>query len=130
MVWRDGVPVALLDFDQAAPGARIDDVAFMAWAFVLAGRDDDGLVGTRVRARRLRVICDAYGLRDRDGLLAAIREQQVATKDLVGSTARLDRNKRSPEDVRTAVGFIEAEIEWLDRHADDLRAALVGETGV
>jgi hypothetical protein len=124
VVWRDGVPVALLDFDHAAPGSRIDDIAFMSWAFVLAGRDDDGFVGTKVRARRLRVICDAYGLDDRDGLLGEIRAQQVVTKELVLTTARLSRNKRSPDEVRTAVEFIGAEIEWIDRHADRLASCL------
>ena len=124
MVWRDGTPIALLDFDQAGPGDRIDDVAYMGWTFVLAGRDEDGMVGTRLRARRLRLLCDAYGLHDRDRLLDAIRRQQHATKAVVLATAKLARNKRSPADVRTAIGFIDAEIAWLRQHAQLLAAEL------
>jgi hypothetical protein len=124
VVWRDGSPVALLDFDQAEPGARIDDVAYMCWAFVLAGRDDDGLAGTRLRARRLRLVCDAYGVHDRKRLLGAIRGQQVATRALVVATSALARNKRSAADVQTTVRFIDAEIEWLRGHSAQLGTAL------
>ena len=100
VVWRNGTPVALLDFDQAGPGDRIDDIAYMRWTFVLAGQDHHGLVGTRLRARRLRLVCDACGLRDCDGLLDAIGRQQVATKALVLTTSELPRDKRSPSLVR------------------------------
>jgi hypothetical protein len=126
VVWRDGCPIALLDFDQAEPGSRIDDVAYMCWTFVLAGRDDDGFVGTRLRARRLRLVCDAYGLHDRNGFLDAIRRQQLATKALVVATSRLARNKRSPAEVRTTVRLMDAEIEWLEQHSDQLVAELTG----
>jgi aminoglycoside phosphotransferase (APT) family kinase protein len=125
VVWRDGSPIALLDFDQSEPGARIDDVAYMCWTFVLAGRDDEGLVGTRLRARRLRLLCDAYGLHQRNGILDVISRQQIATKALVVASSAQERNKRSPGDVRATAQFIDAEIDWLQEHAVQLAAELV-----
>ncbi len=65
IVFRDGVAVALLDFDFAAPGRRAHDVA--AFARMCVPVDDDegaGLLGWRPtdRPHRLAVIADAYGL--------------------------------------------------------------------
>ncbi len=69
VVFRDGVAVALLDFDFAAPGRRGWDVA--AFARMCVPVDDD-LSAANLgwhrsdRPHRLRVVCDAYGL-DRAG---------------------------------------------------------------
>ena len=65
VVFRDGRAVALLDFDFAAPGRRTFDVA--AFARMCVPIDDD-VNSTRLgwhrsdRPRRLRLVCDAYGL--------------------------------------------------------------------
>jgi aminoglycoside phosphotransferase (APT) family kinase protein len=65
VVFRDGRAVAFLDFDFAAPGRRTFDVA--ACARYCVPVDDDvnaARLGWRAsdRARRLRLLCDTYGL--------------------------------------------------------------------
>ncbi|MGW5160943.1 phosphotransferase enzyme family protein [Nonomuraea wenchangensis] len=62
-VFRDGRPVAFIDFDTAHPGPRVWDVAYAAYRFVplsdplqMDGPPVDG------QARRLRLFADAYGL--------------------------------------------------------------------
>jgi hypothetical protein len=73
VVFRDGVAVALLDFDFAAPGRTIYDLANMARMCVPV---DDDFDAARLgwapadRPRRLRLIADTYGLdRTERGLL-------------------------------------------------------------
>jgi Phosphotransferase enzyme family len=78
VVYRDGQAVALLDFDYAAPGRRVYDLAQLAKmccpldhpanaAFVGLGELDP--------VARLRLIADAYGLGpDRRGFLDAIND--------------------------------------------------------
>jgi aminoglycoside phosphotransferase (APT) family kinase protein len=72
-VYRDRVPIALIDCDAAAPGPRAWDLAYAAAAFVpLTGPDDafnsakPGWSGapTNVahRAARLRSLLDGYGM--------------------------------------------------------------------
>ena len=60
-VYRDSpagpLPVAFLDWDLAAPGRRIEDVAFAAWHWAPLGPDADPVE----LGRRCRVLCDAYG---------------------------------------------------------------------
>jgi len=77
VVFRGGVAVALLDFEFAAPGRPVYDLAHLARLCVPVENDfDQARLGWRPadRPERLRVVADAYGL-DRDGrgeLLSAI----------------------------------------------------------
>lgn len=65
VVYRDGTAIALLDFDFAAPGRRVHDVASMARMCVPVETDEDaartGRAGLDPFAR-LRVVADGYGL--------------------------------------------------------------------
>lgn len=74
-VFRDGRPVAFIDFDFAAPGHPLEDVGYMAWAWCISSRPDRGPAAEQ--ARQVRTLADAYGLSptDRDRLPAAIRER-------------------------------------------------------
>ncbi len=68
-VYRDGVPVAFIDWDSAEPVEPVADLAAAAWAFVplappaqLAQAGFDPLPDL---PERLRLFVDAYGLTDR-----------------------------------------------------------------
>jgi hypothetical protein len=77
VVFRDGIAVALLDFEFAAPGRPVYDLAHLARLCVpIDDEVDQARLGWRPadRPARLRLVADAYGL-DRDGrteLLAAM----------------------------------------------------------
>jgi aminoglycoside phosphotransferase (APT) family kinase protein len=65
VVFRDGIAVALIDFEFAAPGRPIYDVAQLARLCVPIEDDfDQDRIGWRPadRAARLRLVADAYGL--------------------------------------------------------------------
>jgi hypothetical protein len=64
--WR---PVAFIDWDLAAPGERTHDIAHVCWQYLELG---PGVADVRRTARRIRLICDAYGLDERDGLLDTV----------------------------------------------------------
>jgi hypothetical protein len=72
-VYRDygtgHLPVAFIDWDLAAPGRRIHDVAHMCWQFPGLGPD---VTEAAEAARQMRLICDAYGLADRGPLIDTI----------------------------------------------------------
>jgi aminoglycoside phosphotransferase (APT) family kinase protein len=117
VVFRDGVAVALLDFEFSAPGRPVYDVAQLARLFVPI---DDEVDQTRVgwrpadRPARLRLVADAYGL-DREGraeLLPAVDDAMarieravrrgvdagdpnvIAMWDRSGGSERYDRRRR------------------------------------
>lgn len=66
---------AFVDWDLAAPGRRIWDVAWAVYRFVPLYDDATcRQLGYPVRSRsaRLRIFCDAYGLDHREALLATV----------------------------------------------------------
>jgi aminoglycoside phosphotransferase (APT) family kinase protein len=86
-IYRDHTPVAFIDWDLAAPGTRLWDVAWAVYRYVPLFDDDScrGLaIPVRPRAPRIRLFCDAYGLRERRQLLDTICERL----DVLISTAR------------------------------------------
>jgi hypothetical protein len=65
VVFREGAAVALLDFDFAAPGRRVFDLASFARMCVPIDDDENAeWLGwsTADRPARLRLVCDEYGL--------------------------------------------------------------------
>lgn len=80
-VYRDGVPAALIDWDFAAPGSRLWDLAYAAWWLVPLHRPEfmESIGWPAVdQPRRLAVFVDAYGLgKERALLLDVLRERQL-----------------------------------------------------
>lgn len=94
-VFRANQPIALIDWDLAAPGARSSDIAYVLWYWVPV-RDDDvcaqsGLsTSIEDRARRIRLFCDAYGVGDRSNVIGWIEKKQVEVVDEVTRLANED----------------------------------------
>jgi Ser/Thr protein kinase RdoA (MazF antagonist) len=64
LVFRDRLPVAVIDFDTASPGPRAWDLAYLAYRVVpltAPGNPDAPATPEPERARRLALLCDAYG---------------------------------------------------------------------
>ncbi|MFD7708495.1 phosphotransferase [Streptomyces sp. NPDC059786] len=61
-------PVAFIDWDIAAPGARIHDVAHVCWQYLPLGPAAD----PGEAARRMRLVADGYGLVDRGDLVSTV----------------------------------------------------------
>jgi len=62
-------PVAFIDWDIAAPGARIHDVAHLCWQYIGLG---PAIADIALAGQRMQLICSAYGLEDRSHLIDAI----------------------------------------------------------
>jgi Ser/Thr protein kinase RdoA (MazF antagonist) len=72
----DGLPVAFVDFDTATPGEPVEDLAYLAWSWVLSSKPDAQPVAAQ--AAQLRVLVDGYRADDeeRNCLLAAVMNRQ------------------------------------------------------
>jgi hypothetical protein len=116
VVFRDGLPVALIDWELAAPASRVLEVALAAtyWAGI---RADDQLEGWGVplerRGERLRILCDSYGLdaSQRGTLLDELMAQ------------RRGRLERADWRVTGRQAVIN-NIRWLEEHRDELDTVL------
>jgi hypothetical protein len=74
-VYRDGAPVTFLDWDLAAPGPRLWDVAWAIYRYVPLFDDDSCRrlgIPVQQRAPRVGIFCDAYGLEERERLFETV----------------------------------------------------------
>ncbi|MEU6352297.1 phosphotransferase [Streptomyces sp. NPDC047072] len=116
--WR---PLAFIDWDLAAPGARIHDVAHVCWQYLELGPEVTDVPET---ARRLRLVCDAYGLDERDALLDTVLWWQdrcrrgIEAGALRGEPAMVGLRERGAVDVVRRAG------EWVAAHRRELGALL------
>jgi len=82
-VWRDGVAVALIDWEHASPGPALDDVAAALDSFTPFRPDDvaqrHGFVAPPDRSTRLRTFAAAYGTGGTSGLVDRVIERQQTT---------------------------------------------------
>lgn len=130
VIFRDGHPVALIDWDLAMPAPRLYDIASAAkfWAPLRPDQQaaDWGLPVDR-RGDRLRLLCDAYGLE---------RVDQIALLDVAAHTNQLGYEMhRQLGGIQRRPGWREmwdagsgdeilARTAWYEAHRDDLLAFL------
>ena len=114
------LPVAFLDWDTAAPGARIHDVAHMCWQYLDLGPAVDDLATT---AHRLRTMCDAYGLVDRCQLVAAILWWQDRCRRGIEAGAAAGAPAMTRPRDSGAIESVRAAHEWVTAHRAELEKA-------
>jgi len=100
VVWREGNPVGLVDFDFAGPGDALLDVAY-ALEYVAPFCDDNEAISWRSypsppdRRRRIAIFSDGYGLADTSGLVDAVIARQqldiVHVRDLAARNVEPQR---------------------------------------
>ena len=109
-------PVAFIDWDLAAPGRRIHDVAHVCWQYL--GLGPGALVGPA--ARGIRLICDAYRLDGRDEILDVIMwwQDRCWRGIQAGAEAGEEAMVRLRDD--GAVREVRAAFEWVAAHRCEL----------
>lgn len=97
LIWRDNLPVAIIDFDNVSPGRRLDDLGYALWKHLNLGLIDLRLHEQR---RRLGVMTRGYDADPDDALLGAIAVAQNRMRAViedappgVGRDQALDQNE-------------------------------------
>lgn len=94
-VYQDGHIIGIIDFDTAAPGNRIWDIAYAVYRFAPLMTDTHclelGWQSPPNRASRLRKFCDAYGLDKREPLIdTVIQRIQALVNYMQDTSSNLD----------------------------------------
>ena len=101
-VFRSGKPVAMIDFDNAAPGTRLHDLGYAVFLWLNLGTD--GPDATE-QARRIEIFCDAYGTAPGTGIINAIETAVAANIQRLRADERL-----------TDVEWWQAQLDWIEQH--------------
>jgi aminoglycoside phosphotransferase (APT) family kinase protein len=121
-VYRAGRPVAFIDFDLARSGRRLTDVAQAIWQFLdLGSLENRDLAQHR---RRIPMLCDAYGLEERSGLIEEIIAVQTATLDRLVRAEELGDVAAAKLIRGGAIDSVRREREWTIDNRPALEAAL------
>ncbi|MFC1717675.1 phosphotransferase [Candidatus Poribacteria bacterium] len=136
IVARNGLPVALIDWDFAGPVDPLVELAQACWLNAKLHDDDvarrDGLPPLADRARQLRAMVDAYGLstRQRSSFVDRIIEFVVHDTAEQANDAGVDPDTIDPEPVWGnkavvwALAWRARAAAWLLRHRSTLQNAL------
>lgn len=123
VVYREGIPVALIDWDGAHPERPMVELAGVAWSFVPLGPDEhlraSGFAAPFRRGERLRILTDAYGVAQTDGFMAALSEARQLWLMKLRYWQPL-RSQAAAALLRSAAH----DLEWLSVNAVDLAAHL------
>jgi len=130
-VFRDGHPVAFLDWDLASPAPPAWDVVHAAWQFVPLTDDARcsrlGWSSPPDRAHRLRVFCDAYGLseEDRSGFTELVVRRIETTASGIEALAAAGVEAHKRLDAKNIPEWVRIDSRWVVRHARELDSALL-----
>jgi hypothetical protein len=110
--------VALIDWDNASPGCRGDDVGFATWRFLRLGLPDAPSIADQ--RRQLESVAQTYGVWSPAQLLDLAAEGQEKHR-------RLFEDRQAAGDPRIlhlielgALDYIDNARRWLDAHAAEL----------
>ncbi len=112
MVFAEGVPVALIDWDEAKPGRRLQDISDAVWGFTNLACDGQH---PRNHVRHIRLFCSAYGGADAIAAVSLI-EQDVRTA-LAKHTAA---GRLTPASVFVPL------VRWFDTYRAELLELVIG----
>ena len=130
IVARDGLPVALIDWETAGPVDPLVELAQLAW---LNAKLHDNVVAEREhlppladRARQLAAIVDAYGLtaRQRRGFLDRIIEFAICDTAWEADDAAITPETTQHPIALWAMAWRARSAAWMIRHRRTLEAAL------
>ena len=105
-VFQDGRPVGIIDFDSATPGQRLEDLGYAI--FLWLNLWTDGPPATE-QARRIQVLCRAYGIEENGEVIDAIVDAVTTNVD------RLRKDNRVLD-----ARWWAAQLDWLKAHQEGL----------
>jgi hypothetical protein len=111
-VFVDGMPVSVIDFDDARPGPRMRDLSYALWCWLAIGAAPCTVTE---HARRIVLMCREYGLEDLRGVVPAIarRQREIHAQHLRHGWIEAARR-------------VAGEIAWLDANRGELTRRLDG----
>jgi aminoglycoside phosphotransferase (APT) family kinase protein len=121
-IFRQGMPVAFIDWNGARPGDRITDLAYLAWTWCIQSVGD---VPVDDQARHLAELQAGYGRGDAEALLRAIIESQAhIARTAAALAARPAKGEQYYAHQQRAIEWATADRRLTEQNFDRFLAAL------
>jgi hypothetical protein len=134
LVFRRGTPVAIIDWDNAAPGPRMWDVACALWRFTPLWGPDAWWGGSwpgngwslplKTRAARIKLFAESYGIEffpAWDDALDLIEMRMQASEKTINERAKAGL----PQYRKFRDGFSLPDLSWFRLHRGQIKQLLV-----
>lgn len=108
VVFRDGLPVALIDFDMAAPGEAIEDLAYAAWAWCISS--NSARPPAEIQAAQVALLMNTY---QRDAF--QLEEIWEAILERISRNAAFWQGRKERATDATEEARCVKMIEWTER---------------
>jgi thiamine kinase-like enzyme len=127
-IFEDGHFKAVVDFDTAGPGPRIDDIAYAAYSFAPLYNNEKckwvGLATAPDPGYRLRLFCDSYGIEYCDGIVDVIIDRVLRLREYVLERAMTGDPRFVSKVEEGHVEGYEEDLEFILDHKDKLNEAM------
>ena len=120
VVYSSGSPIAMIDWEFAAPGARMHDLGHAVWQWVNVGPAGPPI---SEQAALIRRVLGAYGIAGEADIVDAMLLRQVEWLSLAQEAAMATGPTlgRSPDHWAKTAAWFGEELAWLNDHAPLLR---------
>lgn len=107
--------VSVIDFDEVAPGKRVDDVAYYIWTCLELGTAD---VPDTQQIAKIAELVEAYQLNNKEELIAAFLRQQERILEFREQVVSTGTDAAMVEFSKGAVQRIQKSINWVELNQD------------
>lgn len=120
IIFKDGAPVGMIDFDDAKPGNRIDDFAYFLWTFLALG---EGNTSDEEQLNQIALLSNAYQLDYNNELAEALLRQQNRILEFRKNIVKDEKDLEEKEFSRQAIDRILLSIAWVKSNQSKINAA-------
>lgn len=128
IIFQNGSPTVLIDFDHAGPGPRIRDVAYAIYRFAPLASNESchgfGWPTPPDRFARARAFVEAYGLGSTEGLVGMVEYRVRNLRDNILEIAQTDPARVTRHLQEDHVGSYNSDLAWIDAHRHELEGTL------
>ncbi|MEL7221352.1 MAG: phosphotransferase, partial [Bacteroidota bacterium] len=103
----------IIDFDELAPGARVDDLTYAIWTFLDLGV---AAISDAEQLKRIQQLVNCYDLRNRQDFIPALLRQQNRILSFRQEVVATSTNQQMRKFSRGAIQRINQSIEWVKRN--------------
>lgn len=121
IIVEHGEVTGVIDFDDVAPGKRVDDLAYFIWTFLELG---EPAVPDTEQMLNIANLVEAYQLKDKEALIPSISREQQAVLLYRQQKLSLAKEPKEKKWAAARVETIEESIRWLASNKSKIEAAI------